>query len=178
MMKTRDWKDGAELIGIAAIVASLIFVGMQLRQDQNIAITETRSAITESVGTIATLIQADRETWKRGVDGEELSAEDQIAFLAMTRAVENHFFNLTLRYRRFGNQDPERVERRFAFVLYIHSGLRQAYFQNIEFRKAVVAAFGQPWESRSLFHNSIQAKLHELDQNSPVVPPEIGYVFW
>ncbi len=177
MMKTRDWKDGAELIGIAAIVASLIFVGMQLRQDQNIAITETRSAITESSGTIATLIQADRETWKRGLDGEELSAGDQIAFLAMTRAVENHFFNLHIRYRRFGNRDPVSTERRYAFALYMHPGLRQAYFQNIEFRKAVAAAFGQSWGS-GIFHDSIQSKLRELDQNSPVVPPEIGYVFW
>ncbi len=31
-MKITNWKDNAELIGIAAIVASLIFVGLELRQ--------------------------------------------------------------------------------------------------------------------------------------------------
>ena len=36
-MKTGNWKDSAELVGIAAIVASLIFVGIQLRQEQRIA---------------------------------------------------------------------------------------------------------------------------------------------
>ena len=36
-MKTSNWKDTLELIGIAAIVASLMFVGLQLRQDQRIA---------------------------------------------------------------------------------------------------------------------------------------------
>ena len=37
-MKNTDWKSIAELIGIAAIVASLIFVGLQMRQSQEIAV--------------------------------------------------------------------------------------------------------------------------------------------
>ena len=36
-MSNRDWKGAAELVGIAAIVASLIFVGLQLRQTEVIA---------------------------------------------------------------------------------------------------------------------------------------------
>lgn len=36
-MSNRDWKGTAELVGIAAIVASLIFVGLQLRQTEVIA---------------------------------------------------------------------------------------------------------------------------------------------
>jgi len=32
-----NWKDTAELVGIAAIVASLLFVGLQMRLDQQIA---------------------------------------------------------------------------------------------------------------------------------------------
>ena len=34
---TSKWKDFAELIGITAIVLSLVFVGLQLRQSQLIA---------------------------------------------------------------------------------------------------------------------------------------------
>ena len=37
-MKTSGWKEIAELVGIAAIVASLIFVGLQLKQSQEIAV--------------------------------------------------------------------------------------------------------------------------------------------
>ena len=33
-MKNKNWKDVAELIGIGAIVASLVFVGMQIQQDR------------------------------------------------------------------------------------------------------------------------------------------------
>ena len=40
MKKNASWKQTAELIGIAAIVASLIFVGFEIRQDQTIARAE------------------------------------------------------------------------------------------------------------------------------------------
>ena len=43
-MNKADWKDTAELIGIAAIVASLTFVGLELRQSQRIAYAEQEGA--------------------------------------------------------------------------------------------------------------------------------------
>ena len=43
MNDKRNWKQTAELVGIAAIVASLIFVGLEMRQDQNIARAELGS---------------------------------------------------------------------------------------------------------------------------------------
>ena len=43
-MKSGDWKSTAELIGISAIVASLIFVGLQMRQSQEIALSQAHSA--------------------------------------------------------------------------------------------------------------------------------------
>ena len=39
-MKSSNWKDVAEIVGIAAIVASLLFVGLELRQSQAIALSE------------------------------------------------------------------------------------------------------------------------------------------
>ncbi len=38
-MNSTNWKDIAELIGIAAIVASLVFVGLQMKQSQEIALS-------------------------------------------------------------------------------------------------------------------------------------------
>lgn len=37
-MTQTSWKDVAELTGIAAIVASLVFVGLEMRQSQDIAV--------------------------------------------------------------------------------------------------------------------------------------------
>ncbi len=36
-MNSTEWKGVAELVGIAAIVASLIFVGLQMRQEHTFA---------------------------------------------------------------------------------------------------------------------------------------------
>ena len=47
-----SWKDKAEIIGIAAIVASLIFVGLQLKQSHEIALASqynARAAITQEM---------------------------------------------------------------------------------------------------------------------------------
>jgi hypothetical protein len=43
-----DWRSTAELIGLAAIVVSLIFVGLELRQSQKIALAAQYQARTES----------------------------------------------------------------------------------------------------------------------------------
>ena len=48
-MADRNWKDIAEFVGIAAIVASLVFVGLQMRQSHEIALSEAhqqRAAMT------------------------------------------------------------------------------------------------------------------------------------
>ena len=47
-MKQYDWKSIAELVGIAAVVASLIFVGLQLEQSQEIAIAEQYQSRSDS----------------------------------------------------------------------------------------------------------------------------------
>ena len=48
-MKIVNWKDIAELIGIAAIVASLVFVGLQMKQSDKIALSEIYQARTTAV---------------------------------------------------------------------------------------------------------------------------------
>ena len=37
-MRNVTWKDAIELVGIGAVVASLIFVGLQMRQTHEIAL--------------------------------------------------------------------------------------------------------------------------------------------
>ena len=48
-MNTTNWKDLAELIGIAAIAASLVFVGLQMKQSHEIALAEIYQARTSTV---------------------------------------------------------------------------------------------------------------------------------
>ncbi len=51
-MKSTNWKDVAELVGIAAIVASLVFVGLQMRQDHVLARSELGGGSFESLAAL------------------------------------------------------------------------------------------------------------------------------
>ena len=66
-MKTTNWKDIAELIGISAIVASLIFVGLQLQQSQEIAIgTQYQERANAQIENYMSQIQSDQALRNRG----------------------------------------------------------------------------------------------------------------
>ena len=44
-MRREKLKNLLEIVGMAAIVDSLIFVGLQIRQDQNIAMVESQGTV-------------------------------------------------------------------------------------------------------------------------------------
>ncbi len=84
-MSVTSWKDVAELIGISAIVASLVFVGLELRQTQTALMASTfqaRSfdamnaqrglADSEYIGPIIAKIDLDNEQSLESLSSEEL----------------------------------------------------------------------------------------------------------
>ena len=79
-MKFSEWKDIAELVGLAALVASLVFVGLQLKQSQDIAAAtqfQARASATQEF--ILAHIEADyvpRVPALRAGLSDEISADD------------------------------------------------------------------------------------------------------
>ena len=98
-MKNNNWKSFAELTGIAAIVASLIFVGLELQQSREIAIADIYQQKTAilidqlSFGTPPEMVYEARRKLRAG---EVLSADDEYAIFVATAArvaywENNHF---------------------------------------------------------------------------------------
>jgi len=79
-MKRFDWKTLVELVGIAAIVASLVFVGLQMRQAQDIAYSERAQTQATNTIEITNEINEHPEIWARGLAGEHLDEIDEIVF--------------------------------------------------------------------------------------------------
>ena len=148
-----------------------------MQQEPEIAITETRSAVTQTISDLAAIIEVAPGTWKRGLDGEELSEEERITFLAMTEAVESHFFHMFLRFGRLGVNDPEPIARDYAYALYVYPGLRHAYLEEGEHRDLRAAAFGETVRFNP-YRTLVSTNLEELDERSPEVPANKRYVFW
>ena len=72
--KLHDW---LQLVGIATIVASLIFVGLQLRQSEHAAVSDlSQSSVARGIE-ISTLTAEYSDVWLRACAGEELSPPEQ-----------------------------------------------------------------------------------------------------
>ena len=82
-MPNRNWKETAELIGIASLVASLIFVGLQIRQDQDIAVAQIYADHDDTVIEWARLLSENRDLWVRGLKGDKLDDAENAVFVAI-----------------------------------------------------------------------------------------------
>lgn len=95
-MNFSQWKDIAELIGLAAIIASLIFVGLQLKQSQEIALATQYQARAEATMNLTLAhIEADYTvripTLRAGLS-DEVSSRDINTYLWLWIAMDNHFY--------------------------------------------------------------------------------------
>ena len=91
-MNIRKLSDWLQVLGLFGVLAGLIFVGLQLRQEQNIAQSNRVQAASDSIRAWAELVTENAELWARGLAGEPLAAEEAIAFRVMAQAYEGRFF--------------------------------------------------------------------------------------
>jgi hypothetical protein len=94
-MKVNDWKDVAELVGIAAIVASLLFVALQLKQSHEIALATQFQARAEATQNLhLTAIEADWLPVRplRNRISNDMSARDINVFLWLWIQYDNHYY--------------------------------------------------------------------------------------
>ena len=167
-MKSTSWKDIAELIGIATIVASLIFVGLQMRQDRLIAETQIYSEREDTTIELARLISDSADIWMKGCNGEELSELEQLKFNSLARAF---YLDRVYRYeraKRAGTGQPEIIASFMAFYLYQYPGLRQAFDRQQSKYELINRAFGFPIQTEMT--REVQRILPQLDAASPALP--------
>jgi len=174
--KLNDWM---QVVGIFAVVASLIFVGLQMQQDRVLATVEALSSRSDTILELTDMISTNRELWVSALNGDELSEADQATFQAMAESVESYFVSLWVRFRKIGgqggtSQDPV---ANYSFALYSHKGLRQVWDRQLEYWRARDTAFNAA-EGGSGFRNLISASLAQLDKDAPPLPEEKRYVFW
>ena len=92
-MKSVTWKDVTELVALSAILASVVFVGKQLQQAEEIARSEIQFAILDTYIEVNNAINADPEIWARGIAGESLEPAEAIVFSRQVFNVNNYFYS-------------------------------------------------------------------------------------
>ena len=160
-MNLKLWKYLIDVIGFAAIVASLIFVGLELRQSRAIAIGDGNLSNAEVQVETNNAINAYSAIWISGNKGETLSDEDAVIFNNLLKNKAIHAF---MEYARLNqlefDEAAQSINARFSIFLFENPGARQVWLQQEQFleeRFQLSDTAGPVWK------RSIQANLARLD---------------
>jgi len=170
-------KDAVELTGIAAIVASLVFVGLQIRQEQEIAIVDTYGELSQSNVELTFEIGKQIDIWKRGLDGENLTEEELDYFSVLAAAVTEYSQRVFIRWTRLGPIDPDVAATRYAFALYVFPGLRREWESSEQWGSQLDTARGTVRGS-TLWDSRVNGYLEKYDRENLPMPTDKRYLFW
>ena len=162
-MKTMKWKSLAELMAMTAIVASLIFVGLQIRQEQVIALSEINLSLLDSQIEFNNSINDNADIWVRGNAGEDLDQAERIIFEGL---LDNMAYLQRTEWRQYGAFDEDIFTRvpvaDFAVHLHRNPGARQTWETREEQIESDRASLIPGFASK--FHKAVLADLKKLDE--------------
>lgn len=166
-MRYENLKDTVELIGIAAIIGSLVFVGFQMRQAQEIAQSELDvSLVTVGVET-ASLINSDSEIWVSGNADGDLSPNEAAVFFNLIAILDARWFVEYRHQVQLGRPDIAEVIR-YDWSAFLHQnpGARKVLLSRLENLVRYRQMLNPQGDDFSFWTTMIQADLAKLDEIS------------
>jgi hypothetical protein len=140
-MNLEQWSNYAEIFGVIALVISLIYVGLQVRQNTNVMQVGAAQAFAELYNTFTNTLSSDAvlaELWLRGMqDLESLDEVEKVRFSALAAQCARVFESALVQHDK-GALDED-----------VWTG----------FQPAIRDVFSQPgvktwWEKRKHWHSS------------------------
>jgi hypothetical protein len=168
-LKTTSWKDIAELIGIAAIVASLIFVGYQLKQSEQIGISDAVANRNERQNASREQIIDNADVWHRACLGEPLEPAERHVAAAIAATFWDNMISgwLTIRGGLLSSdQLQENLVHRVATQLQAFPGLKDLFGMRRQMFSAVEGSIGDS-RARNLFER-IDRRIRELENRGQI----------
>jgi hypothetical protein len=163
---TSDQVQGwLQILGIVGVIASLLFVGAQLNQAEQIANFEGAGEIASRDVEYFTLLAENSSVMHRGCIGEELSSEDKSKFANLFRAwmLRNYWKWQQDSMREIGAGAQDTVTR-VAANLHRYPGMKTLYGKYMIWMEN--AAENTP-EATLLYLNAIEKRLNELATIEP-----------
>jgi len=161
-------KDIVELAGAVAIIASLVFVGVQLRQSQNIAVAEGYATIFLTQIDVENSIKEHVNIWRRGTSDGELTEDESAIFAVLLNQVnESKVMGYLYMGGIEGYEAAEFQVKEFAAFLYQNPGARKVWDNRetslIKYRTLLSddGTYNSSWTYR------VRAQLVILDREQP-----------
>jgi hypothetical protein len=166
-LKSTNWKEIAELIGIAAIVASLIFVGVQFRQSEQIGISDVVANRNDRQNALRLQIIENADIWHRACIGESLESDERHVAAAIYDTYTGNILSAWLNSRA-GLINSDALQRLIiedaAIQLWAFPGLRELRDSRAarnQFRSSTSQAVQRDSRVAGLYEG-IQRRLSEL----------------
>ena len=132
-MTQGKWRAWFEAIGISAVVVSLVFVGVQLRQEQEFAAGQYAYNWLGAKVELTGLIAENKAIWVAGLKGEDLSEVDSVVFNTM---VSDWIGFQTARYQNrllVSGGNASAVALDVANSIHAYSGLKRYWRWHIKY---------------------------------------------
>ena len=163
-MKNNNWRGLAELIGVSAIVGSLFFVGLQLRQSQDIVLSEMDVALNANQIELAGVIADNVDIWIRGNAGSELDDSEIAIYSGLVEGLAGRLRSSWRRNMRFGRENVAAVNvAELAHFLHLNPGAKRHWLSNNKIEQESfdilgIALLGSP------FNHAVEDDLERLDE--------------
>ena len=157
---------------MASIVASLVFVGLQLRQSQELGISEIMSNMSDRKTALHELITDHAEVWHKACGGEELDPAARIIAGRIFMALIGDSISEYVAYETGiirSESRQQRVIEQLAAEIWLYPGLRQMAESHGDRHYGAVEATGTGFGEG--FGKRLVERLEELDsgQTAPSV---------
>jgi len=162
-LKRSYWKDTAELIGIAAIVGSLIFVGLQIRQEQNVAVSQIYQTTLAAEVEIYIALAQHAETLAKTHNVNDLSDAERIAVEELTDMFSARAFFEAQSAQRIDDGDWSGPVNAFAYFLHEHPGVQRLWIERIVKKQNFYSRFDQGAQFIE-FNDLVRSKLDSMQE--------------
>ena len=162
-MEPQNWKSIGEFVGMGAIVASLIFVGFQLRQDRDIALAESLVAAEESFTSIDALISDHAVIWLKGQKNEELTDAESLIMSRLVSTLHRRARLTAAMRRSLGNAGNAPLQD-LAIELYENPVARRFWEAQTEKEVAYFKSMAPEDDYRRNYIDEVLVELAKLDR--------------
>ena len=126
-MEKLSLRDIAELIGFASIVASLIFVGLELRQAQQIAQIDAGATRAAWLFDNRDAVNEYPEIWLKGNSGDQLSDTEQVIYSNLIRNLHTNNIFSWRREQSLGITGADYAAEELAWFMHKHPAARKEW---------------------------------------------------
>ena len=138
-----DWKGIAEIVGVSAIVASLIFVGLQIRQEQNVAVSQIYQTTMAAQVEIHIAMVEHADLLAKARNPDELTDAERIAVEELIESWAARSFFEFVSARRLDEGVWSGPVNIFAFQLADNPGLHQLWSEKTRRKERFYTQFNQ-----------------------------------